>query len=263
MIDGLRSFYGYDPTADPNACVNPQPAPAVESVGPDGSSSSGGSVGAAPATPCTPKGGAAPSADDAIAASKGLMKSLGADPVQFEWQADATSSPGYAYVSAFEVLGGRQTGTVWGFGVAAKGRFVSVNGTLAPVVALGDYPVISPRAAVDRLNDSRFSGFFGGVMPMATTRGGVALEATVSSGVAEAPAVPTTPPAPMTPGSPFAWPIGDVTITGCELGVAQSFTNDGATVLIPTYLCTGADGGQYSVVAVADASLNTTAPTAK
>jgi hypothetical protein len=65
-----------------------------------------------------------------------------------------------------------------------------------------------------------------------------------------------TPPAPVTAGAPFAWPVTEVVLTGARLGLAQHTHPDGATVLLPAYELSSDDGAVWSVVAVADTGLD-------
>ena len=68
----------------------------------------------------------------------------------------------------------------------------------------------------------------------------------------EAPTVPPT----VTEGSPFAWPVTDVTITDAQLGAAVQYQPDGAAVLVPAYELSDAAGNAWSVIAVVDDQLD-------
>ena len=276
MLDGMSNFYSYDPSADPRSCISvePMPAPAASDA-PLG----------VPSTPCPtvePKRG--PSADDAIAVAKGVMKDVGIDPAGFVWTGDDTSDTVLTYVTGAQVVDGQQTGAMWWISVAHGNRIANANGSLAPLVSLGTYDVVSAQEAVARLNDPVYSGFYGGPMPM---MGDATAKSSRSEGVAEAgpavaadgsagssdgsggsgtttttsepvaPTLPTEAPAPMTPGAKFGWPVASVVITKAQLGFAQYVQTNGAVVLIPTYQLSGDDGGVRSVVAVVNSSLDT------
>ena len=66
---------------------------------------------------------------------------------------------------------------------------------------------------------------------------------------------PRLPPT-MEPGDPFSWPVTEITITDARLGLAMYTQPDGSAVLLPTYQLAADDDSAWSVVAVADSSLN-------
>jgi len=74
----------------------------------------------------------------------------------------------------------------------------------------------------------------------------------------EVTAEPTVPPVP-SPGDPIAWPVQEVTITGARLGVTLLSTPTGASVLVPAWELTDADGGTWSVVAIVEDQLDLSA----
>ena len=179
----------------------------------------------------------------------------------------AAGSTGAAYVNVSfqQVVEGRLTGVSWGVTLVGDG-VQSMNGTLATLVSLGTYPVVSAAAAAERLNDPRF-GAGGGVsyaMGAASSDVGVASSA---SGVATPGAVatanpsqePTVAPAPQ-PGAAIRWPVRNVTLVSAQLGVALTYQSDGAQALVPAYVLTDATGATWSVVAVADDHLDFASP---
>jgi hypothetical protein len=80
----------------------------------------------------------------------------------------------------------------------------------------------------------------------------------MTSDVAPEPAEPTVPPVPAA-GDPIAWPVQQVTITGARLGVTLLTAPDGASLLVPAWELSDADGGTWSVVAVVDDQLDLSA----
>jgi hypothetical protein len=255
--DGLASVSFNDPAKDPWGCVVVAPAP-------DGATSSGegGSADVAPVEPgaCAEADhGDPPSRDAAVAQLRDVIGALGLDAGAFEYVAEDLTSdqaaPRATAVTAHEVVEGRRTGTSWGATYSGAG-LASLQGALAPRVPLGTYDVVSPAEAVERLGDPRFSG--GG--PIALARGEDAAQAVPE--VLPAPEEPTAPTVPPTvpEGSPIAWPVTEVTITDARLGLAVQYLPDGAAVLVPAYELTDADGGVWSVLAVADDRLDLTAP---
>lgn len=280
--DGTGTLSFSDPAWDPWRCV-------------------GDRTTAAPPV-CTQGAAPAPQGDAAVSKVRALLHSLGVDltgatvqvqadpkPVQ-----DAAGAPlpvpGRETVTFSQVVDGQLTGVSWSATLAGAG-VQSLWGPLAPLVELGRYDVVSPAAAVDRLNDPRFGSFGSGAVPMTTgaTPGGVepavgsaavpgatsavgsAPAATATSGPASVPGataapapapsstVPPVAPATPSPGSAIVWPVRHVTITSARLGLAVTTLPSGAAVLVPTYQLTDADGGTWSVIAVVDAQLDLTA----
>ncbi|CAL8969521.1 hypothetical protein CELL_00536 [Cellulomonas sp. T2.31MG-18] len=332
--DGMATLSYSDPAWDPWTCT--------------------GEKTAANASVCGPNAAAAPTGDAAVAKVRALLHALGVDLTGATVQVGEPEKPvrdgtgatvptaGRETVRFSQVVDGQLTGVTWSATLVGSG-VQSLWGPLAPLVDLGRYQVVSPAAAVERLNDPRFGAFGGGPMPMvaggvqvdsgaaepavgsatsgavpppdgastgsatsgavpsqvqpsvtapsAAASSGTAPSRTASTGsgssgsatsgtatagpgvIAPAPAVTpgaepipapssTVPPvAPTTPsaGSAIAWPVRHVTITSARLGLAVTTLPSGASVLVPTYQLTDADGGTWSVIAVVDAQLDLTA----
>jgi hypothetical protein len=254
--DGIASVSYFDPTRDPYGCPAPVPEGDVATEG-------GGSDPAViePDVPaCTQTDlGEAPQGDAAAARAREVLTGTGVDPDAYEYEVQDAGTPSAAFVSAHETIGGQRTGMVWSITLVGDG-VQSMYGSLAPLVPLGTYDVISENDAVDRLADPRFGPSLGG--PVLADDAAVrepAAELTAPDAGVAAPGFPGadgTPPAAVQPGSPFAWPILEVTLTGARLGLAQHTHPDGATVLLPSYELSGDDGSVWSVVAVADSGLD-------
>jgi len=221
--DGLASFNYYDPSTDPWSC---------DSEG-DGQ--------------CTERDlGDAIQGDEAVDAATELLVTLGLDPATFELEASDAAMYGttdYSSVAAYRVVDGQRTGDQWGVSFTGGG-LQSVWGSLADLVELGEYDVVSPAEAVERLGDPRFgassqaypAGWMGPAVMRESTRSGT-------------PSVPK-------PGAAFDWPVENVTIVTERLGLAQHFLADGSVVLVPTYELGAEDGRTWSVIAVTDAHLD-------
>jgi len=150
------------------------------------------------------------------------------------------------------VVDGQRTGGAWSFSFVSSG-IQSLYGSLAPMVELGDYDVVSPTDAVARLTDPRFGPSYGGMMPLAAQGDDTARSsAEIAPEPSEEPTVPATPDA----GSPLAWPVQHVTIVSARLGLASTSLPTGAAVLVPTYELSDADGAVWTVIAVADDDLD-------
>ncbi len=279
--DGTAGVSYYDPTRDPWSCTVSAPdqpgTGAADGSAADGATASGAatldgstdvpSVGAidpglleqeqvdpsfsATIAPCDPAAAPAPTGDAALGQVRDLLTLLGVDPAGFEIVVEDTGDDTRSsQVTANQVVDGQRTGLAWSF-TLVDGGVQSLYGFLAPLVDLGEYPVVGAATAVDRLGDPRFGPSSGGVMPLAraeATDGAV----TDDSVASDDPTVPTT----AAPGAAISWPVQQVTITGARLGVTQVVQADGAALLVPAYELTGDDGSTWSVVAVAEASLD-------
>ncbi|HQY33556.1 MAG TPA: hypothetical protein PLS68_06270 [Actinotalea sp.] len=240
--DGTASLGYYDPTTDPWSCTT------VTEGGADGTTEEG----LVAPEPCVQRDlGPAPQGEDASARLRALLGSLGQDAASFELVAEDYGDIAYAYVTAYQVIDGQRTGLAWSASFTGAG-LQSLYGSLAPAVALGEYAVISPVEAVERLGDPRFGFGWGG--PIAYADGAAAREGDMAV-QSEEPAVPTVPPTAAA-GSSLSWPVTEVTIVSARLGVALHTQADGAAVLAPTYELTSADGGIWTVLAVADSALD-------
>lgn len=275
--DGTASMNYYDPARDPWNCASPATADDTQAT-------------IDPVAPCEPTG-PQPSGDDATAALREVMTAVGLDPAEFQFSTPDVGQPASTSVTAERVIDGQGTGLTWNATVVADG-VQSVYGQLAPVIDLGEYPVIGATTAVQRMADPRFGAGSTGFMPLA--RDGVAADgsvtaepgtvepaqpvapvepvepvepgATASGAAGTETSQPTTPepaasgtPAPtpptIAPGSPIEWPVQRVTITEAQRGLTQLFQTDGGVILAPAYLLTGDDGSTWSVIAVADSKL--------
>jgi hypothetical protein len=210
--------------------------------------------------PCDPAAAPAPTGDTALGMVRDTLVALGVDPGGFELTVeDSGDSTRSTAVTAAQVVDDQRTGLAWSF-TLVDGGVQSLYGFLAPLVDLGEYPVVGAATAVDRLGDPRFGSTYGGVMPLlrAEAADGTADAAgsmiTVDPGESAEPTVPGT----VSPGAAISWPVQQVTITGARLGVSQITQSDGAALLVPAYELTGSDGSVWSVIAVAEESLDLT-----
>lgn len=237
--DGTATVNYYDPTKDPWSC----PSTPIEQQADPGAGASQPEP-----EPCTQRDlGAAPQGDAAVAQARDALAAIGLDPAAFELVTEDYGDQMWSSVSAYQVVDGQRSGITWGASFTGAG-LQSLYGSLAPVASIGEYEVISPTAAVDRLNDPRFgAGMSGGPILAADGVGS-------AGGTVEA-VEPTLPPTAGT-GVAIRWPVQQVTVVEARLGVALYSQPDGSALLVPTYELTGEDGSVWSVVAVADAELD-------
>ncbi|MHB1290335.1 hypothetical protein, partial [Georgenia sp.] len=107
----------------------------------------------------------------------------------------------------------------------------------------------SAAAAVDRLTDPRF-GTIGFAWPAA--EGGP-----VDTFVPEP--TPSGPPTTAVAGGAIPWPVADITLVSATLGLAQHHDlGSRSALLVPAYEFADADGRRWSVIAVAEESLDLT-----
>lgn len=126
------------------------------------------------------------------------------------------------------------------------GGVLSAWGRLAGLVDLGEYEVVSPAEAVERLTDPRF-GATNVVYPADVTFPAVReLGEKAAKGGAGAPR----------PGDSFPWAVERVTITSAKLGLGEQWLDDGTVVHLPTYELSAPDGRSWSVLAVAEKHLD-------
>lgn len=245
--DGQASVAYHDPTRDPWACETrsaldqPMSGEGVDGTAGEVVEPDRGVVG----TDCDAD---APSEKKAVDTARDTLEALGLDAGDFTYEATTDSGRG-TNVLATLVVDGQATEAVWNLHVMSDG-VQSAYGPLAPVVALGDYDVVSPREAVDRLNDPRFGATATGIWPLAGARAVDGLP----SKVADQPTVPPTPRG----GAPIVWPVTQVAITDARLGVAVQHLEDGAVVLVPAYELSDDTGTTWSVIAVVEDQLDLT-----
>ncbi len=246
--DGSAYFSYNDPRVDPWRCeVASGPA-----EGGGDSGSDGGDVDTMPEMCVTP----APttlSGDDARKALRDVMTRIGLDVDAYEIQVQPSSSDEpMRWATAYQIVDGKRTGVQFSASVADKG-VAWVDGALAQPISIGEYPVISPTEAVERLGDPRFSG---SSWPIAYAEEQSPLDDPVDPGQEG----PRAPPAPPSPGSSISWPVSEVVITEARLALSQHHQRDGSVLILPTYELSDAQGNAWSVIAVADEKIDFSAP---
>jgi len=208
--------------------------------------------------PCTPSR-PLPSTDAAIAALRSLIANAGRDADTFQFEANTQEGALTQQAQAWPVVDGQRIDQPWSIELTADG-IVSASGFLAPIVAVGDYPVVSAQQAFERLSDPRFGAQQSGIPIALRTQGGAAGSVAGSGAAVDtAPpsaAPPTVPPATPTAGTPLSWPVNRVHIVSARLGLASQWQPDGGVLIVPAYEFTDSGGGTWSVVAVADSKLN-------
>ena len=190
--------------------------------------------------------GAAAGEESALSTLRDLLGKLGYNLSDFELSAQTWEGSLTTHAVAWRLVDGQRTDQSISIDVAESG-ITNANGTLAPIVELGEYSIVSEQEAFERLYDSRFGGFMSG--------GPIALEGMVVDDAQEY-VPPTEPPATPVPGASVSWPVTNVQIVSARLGLASQYQPDGSVLLVPAYEFTDSNGGTWSVIAVAESHLD-------
>jgi hypothetical protein len=238
-------------------------------------------------TPTTPPGDL-PSESEALDLAARLVSAAGFEPE--EAQVDATSELGSWSVTFEPTLDGREAPGLAGLVVVGADGVESASGYFAPGDPLGDYPLLTTREAIDRLNTpgevtamegAAASGSDAapaaapttGTRPAPSSEQIVVAETRPATGQepAGAPTDPATGvsgqpvPGEPAPGEPAPEPAPqpaptpeptEVVLTGVEIvyTTVPSWDGSGAYV-VPSYRFTGEGGEEVVISAVADEAL--------
>lgn len=185
-----------------------------------------------------------PPQDEAIALAESLSTAAGLSPEG--GLAEATIAGDGWLVHVEPTLDGRPAPGLAGQVIVGPGGVTLANGYFAPGDALGDYPLISTREAVERMNRT------GDVTIMSTPEEGDMAQAPTSGTAPEPATGPATEPAPRDSAPP-----AEVVLTEAELAYVTvlSWDNSGSYV-VPGYRFRDADGTLVATVpALADEAL--------
>ena len=197
--------------------------------------------------PCGPTG-AVPSEDAALDAISSVISMTGRDPDAFELTSEAYEGSPTRTAQAWPVIDSQRIELGWHIEVA-EGGILYATGFLAPIVDLGEYPIVSEQEAFERLSDPRFGA------QMTAFPYAVGVGATDASEPTEW-VPPTEPPATPREGTALAWAVNDVEIVEARLGLATNWQPDGSVLVVPAYEFTDTEGGTWSVIAVAESKLD-------
>jgi hypothetical protein len=231
--DGTATFGYQDPAADPWRCLEEGDAQTFDD-------------GREPGVECTEPARTTVTDEQARDALREVMRAVDVDPGGFEFAVEGEGSEPSRWITAHQVIDGKRTGAQWSATVGDEG-IAWLDGFLGTTVELGNYPVVSPAEAVDRLGDPRFAG---AGWPVTFAENAYVGEPEEESND------PAPPPAPPSPGDPVRWPVSEVEITEARLGLTQQYQADGTVVVAPAYELSDADGNMWAVLAVADDALD-------
>ncbi len=232
-----------------------------------------------------------PTKDEALAKAKQLFASWGYDVSSYQFD-DPYADEWNASVNASLVVGGMKAPITLSVGFGANGAVTYAAGSLAVPQQGADYPTVGAAKGLERLKtqQSQYMGIGGGgVMKAATDQvapeTAVAGTAVATPGGVSAPGVaviaPVCPtdanaPKPLTDataptdtntatpaivdcGPVDAQPI-TVTLNSVKRDLSMVWDTDGTIWLLPAYTFGSADGGVYTVIAVADSFIQQPAP---
>jgi len=148
----------------------------------------------------------------------------------------------WAVVDLQRVVDGMPTSLGWQILVGSAGVF-QIDATVGEVSTWGSYALISPAAAVARLDDATFTGW-------SATMPGVDGENLMNDG----PVATGSSDEMAVSGSAVPWPITQVDVVAASLGWALD-NGSGTALLVPAYALTDALGHTTAVPALADSAL--------
>lgn len=184
-----------------------------------------------------------PSLDGPAGQLRDLIAAVGLDAGQFDF---ATASPEsettWVWATPSQAQG--DTAPAWS-AVVVGDLMITASGPAAPLVDLGEYGLISPAEAVERLRDTRFDSY---------RLVDVGLLSTSQESLPE-----PEPASPLpSPGSDLRWPVAQVRLVAAELVHEIYHAAEGQALLVPRYQLTDARGGVWSVLALAETGLQLT-----
>ncbi len=184
----------------------------------------------------------------------GYLTDLGIDTTGavFNVENEDYGDSNYRWISLSLNVGGAVTEMSWS-GSFVGDKLSDLNGDLASAVSLGEYEVISPAKALERLNDPGFSvGRWPSKYPtwLEEQWNSDDYYRTLESQWNQ---VPVTPE----PGTKLTMPIVDVTLSRATLGLATYYDPTGVRLLLPTYELSDGSGAAWQVLAIADAHIDT------
>ena len=151
-----------------------------------------------------------------------------ADMVPSNYPLSAVQANGSTIVSGYLTLGGIETNLATQFIFNAAGDVVSASGPMITIAMAGRFPILTPAAAVKRLNNPSFA-LIGDVTRLAAT------------------SVSSSPSSPGTSSSETVVPITGVRFTLMETKLANL-----THMLLPAYTFFNADGDVGTVLAITD-----------
>lgn len=182
--------------------------------------------------------GAAPGKRELIRRTNEILEAAGVDPGAYDVRVERTGSE--ASVTATPEDGIAPEARSWTLSFTSKG-LRDLYGSVAPLVEVGEQPVVSPADAVARIADQVYSlGYVHDTDVAVRSEAGAATPAQrVGTGDGRLP-----------------WKVSAVTITQARLVHTSVWTDDGAHWVVPAYRLSDAEGHAWQVLALADEALD-------
>lgn len=177
-----------------------------------------------------------PTLDEARVRTAALIAELGLSDVRIidAW-ADEWGASVYGVLEVSGVQG--RAGVPFSFGFGADARVTYASASLARPVRLGDYPTVDAQTAADRLSGQLSWSSHGGEVGILPRPAPYQGEGDASEeAAAEEPVVETLV----------------VTLVAVSVEASFVWTEDGTMLLVPHYVFTDSEGGEWFVVAVDD-----------
>jgi hypothetical protein len=213
-----------------------------------------------PECPAAPPLAGVPTKDEALAKAKDLFASWGYDVSSYQFD-EAYADEWNASVNASLMLDGMKTPITLSVGFGENGSVTYASGYLATPQRGADYPTIGAAAGLERLKTQQ-NQYYGaldtGIMK---TTDQVAPQTAVASTGVVTPGVAPVPPdiAPVCAtdmdvvcGGPVSTEPVTVTLNSVKPDLTMVWAADQTIWLLPAYTFGSADGGMYTVIAVAD-----------
>lgn len=258
--DGMLSWW-FSPSPDVwgggVACAAPEPAPVDSTVE--------GTLCEEPLPPAN-----VPDEATALHMAEELFAELGYDVTTLDL--DAYADEWGANVAAYVLLDGERSPMSMSVGFGAEGVVTWASGFLAEPEVVGEYPMVGAPAGLLRLQDETGRWMWYGVATLdaAASDTPVARNATDTAPVADVPAetMPTetmpadtlpvetmpvdTLPVETMPVETVPMEVFEIHLVGVHLGLTMVWDVDGTVWLLPAYVFTTADGGEFAVVGIED-----------
>lgn len=253
--DGMLSWW-FSPSPDVwgsgVACAEPEPAPVDSTVE--------GTLCEEPQPPAN-----VPDEANARQMAEELFAELGYDVTTLDF--DAYADEWGANVAAYVLLDGERSPMSMSVGFGAEGVVTWASGFLAEPEVVGEYPLVGAPAGLLRLQDESGRWMWFGVTTLDAAASDVPVETIVTDTVpgADVPAetmpvetlpgetVPTeTVPVETVPVDTVPMEVFEIHLVGVHLGLTMVWDVDGTVWLLPAYVFTTADGGEFAVVGIED-----------
>lgn len=167
--------------------------------------------------------------------AEGLFAELGYDVTILDFEAYADEWG--ANVAAYVLLDGERSPMSMSVGFGAEGVVTWASGFLAEPEVVGEYPLVGAPAGLLRLQDETGRWMWYGV----TT-----LDAAASDTPVERIATDTVP------GDTVPMEVFEIHLVGVHLGLTMVWDIDGTVWLLPAYVFTTAESGEFAVVGIED-----------